>query len=180
MEKPGPHGGFEAAPQKQTIERCDNTSVGVIVTNSLHEVALLRRAKFPIAIAPPAGHEHPHGSPEHAAIAEVYEEIGLTIAISALRRTAIQKRRVDNQCRRPGGDHHLWSVFTANEFSGQIEPSPDETRGARWYPPREVEHLAERTRRLEAGHVSQEAWNREPGLEAVWLGFFAELGYVTQ
>lgn len=173
-----PHRSTETANQAG-IEACDNKSVGVIIRNKMGEIALLHRAKFPIAMAPPAGHEHPHGSPEQAAIMEVEEELGLSISLEGLRRTAIVNRRVNNQCRRPGGNHHSWWVFETTDYHGTMKPSADETKGAGWYSQRKLDYLAERTRQFEAGRVSSEAWRKEPGLEAIWLGFFAELGYVS-
>ena len=73
-------------------KNCDNKSVGVIIQNPEGEVALLRRAKFPVGMAPVAGHVDEHGSPEQAAIDEAAEEVGLHISLSGLRSTIIQAR----------------------------------------------------------------------------------------
>ena len=161
-----------------TPEMCDNKSVGVVITNTEGELALLRRARFPIGIAPPAGHIDDHGSPEQTAVDEVHEELGLMISFGGLHKTAIQERRVDNQCRRPGGDHHNWTVFETNQFEGGLRPDPDETRGADWYEPELVQALADRTRALQAGQIPQVDWEADPGLEEVWVDFLSELGYV--
>src|SRR5215207_2812720 len=85
------------------VPMCDNRSVGVVVRNTAGMLALLTRRKFPIGIAPPAGHVDDHGNSEQAAIEEVSEEIGVTLALSGLKRTTIANRRVENVCRRPGG-----------------------------------------------------------------------------
>lgn len=159
------------------INRCDNMSVGVILERD-NMIALIERAKFPFGFAPPAGHVDDHGSPEMAAIDEVFEEIGITISLDGLTRTVIENRRLDKSCRRPGGDHHNWWVFTAGEFEGDITASDDETRGASWVDLSRLQELADRTKLFQAGVVSDEQWQQSPGLEEVWLGFFAELRYV--
>lgn len=160
---------------------CDNISVGVIIESPEREIVLLKRAKFPIGYAPPAGHgdlDDEHGSIEQAAVGEVSQEVGLTIATEGLTRTVVNNRRVYNQCRREGGTYHNWFVFEARDYSGTITPSPDETQGARWYPQAEVQELADRTKDYEAGNVTEEAWAANPGLEPIWKDFFVELGRV--
>ncbi len=158
-------------------QECDNLSVGVIIENG-EAIALLRRAKFPIAVSPPAGHIDQHGSPEQAAIDEVHEELGLTIAAKSLVSTAITNRYVSNQCRRPRGDHHSWTVFQARDFTGELNPSPSETKGAGWYSRRQLQELADRTKALRTGQMNQADWQETPGLEEVWLNFMVELEYV--
>jgi 8-oxo-dGTP pyrophosphatase MutT (NUDIX family) len=160
-------------------KQCDNTSVGVIIKDNKGRVALLKRARFPVGIAPPAGHIDTHGTPEQAAIAEVAEELGLYITAGNLQKTIIQKRRVSNQCRRVGGDHHNWWVYEANKFEGRLNPDPDETKGAAWYDPAQLQELANRTTSFQAGHIGQSAWEASPGLEEIWLSFLTELGYVA-
>jgi 8-oxo-dGTP pyrophosphatase MutT (NUDIX family) len=160
------------------MKNCDNMSVGVIIQSPEGEFALLKRARFPVGIAPPAGHVDEHGQPEQAAINEVHEELGLVIAINGLLSTVIQNRRVDNQCRRPGGDHHNWWVYESGEYSGDLSPDADETQGAGWYSPDDLQVLADRTKAFQAGQVSQQEWETSPGLEEVWLDFFTELGYI--
>lgn len=157
---------------------CDNKSVGVIIRNDEGEVALLKRARFPVGIAPPAGHVDGHGSFEQAAVDEVSEEVGLAVTIEGLRRTIIDERTVDNKCRRVGGDHHEWVVYETNEYEGEISPDPDETKGAAWYDMAAIQALANRTKAFQAGEVEQSEWEKSPGLEEVWLDFFTELGYV--
>lgn len=158
---------------------CDNRSVGVILTNDNDEMALLTRGRFPIGIAPPAGHVDGHGSLEQAAIDEVNEELGVLLAIDGLRRTAIADRHVENVCRRVGGDHHLWTVYEARVGSAvQLEPDPQETKGAKWYPPKTVRALAVRTRQYQLGGVNESEWAIRPGLEPVWVDFIEEVGYL--
>jgi len=159
-------------------EYCDNKSVGVIIENEDGAIALLQRARFPVGIAPPAGHIDAHGSPEEAAVAEVGEELGIVVAIEGLRKTIIEGRRIDNLCRRVGGDHHEWWVFEANEPKSELKPSPDETKSAGWHDRTRLQELAKRTRAFRAGRIPEAEWEADPGLEELWLDFFVELGYV--
>lgn len=154
---------------------CDNTSVGVIIQNEAREVLLMNRARFPFGLAAPAGHIDTHGSPEQTATAEVYEEVGLYIPLSGLEKL-IDARKVDNKCRRKGGDHHIWTVFSARNISGHIVASKDETKGAGWYAPEVLQVLADRTRQStgKETHVGAQV------LELIWLDFFTELGFVTE
>src|SRR3981081_8933 len=123
---------------------CDHTSVGVIIENEQGEIALVQRARFAAGIAPPAGHIDDHGFPEQAAVDEVSEELGLTLAIEGLSRTVIQRRHVNNPCRRMGGDHHNWWIYKAANFEGNLLPNADETKGAGWYDNEQLQHLADR------------------------------------
>ena len=158
---------------------CDNTSVGVILRDEEGKYALLRRGKFPVGMAPPAGHIDEHGSPEQTAVGEVHEELGIELTLSGLRRTVIANRRVGNRCRQPGGDYHNWTVYEATVPAGApLKPSTDETKGAGWYNPDQLEQLADRTRAFHAGQIPAADWEASPGLEEVWLSFLEELGHL--
>ncbi|HUD05784.1 MAG TPA: NUDIX domain-containing protein [Candidatus Saccharimonadales bacterium] len=159
-------------------KECDHLSVGVIIEKD-EKIALLRRANFPIAISPPAGHVDGHGSLEQTAVDEVFEELGLIVPVEGLINTDIVNRRVENKCQRIGGDHHSWTVYRATDFGGNLNPSPDETRGAGWYDKKQYEILANRTRQMREGILTPEEWRQNPGLEEVWLGFLSELGYIN-
>jgi 8-oxo-dGTP pyrophosphatase MutT (NUDIX family) len=163
---------------ERLVERCDNKSVGVIVENEDGNVALLKRARFPVGMAFPSGHVDNHGSPEQTAVDEAQEELGLILALSGLRQTVIRGRYVNNPCRRPGGGHHQWWVYETSEFEGELRPSADEAKSAGWYSRAELQGLANRTRAFQAGQMSQAEWEARPGLEEVWLDFLAELRYV--
>lgn len=158
---------------------CDNHSVGVILTNENDELALLTRGRFPIGIAPPAGHIDGHGSPEQAAIDEVAEEIGVHLSLESLHKTIIRHRRVENICRRIGGDHHRWTIYQVAVSQIDLYPDPDETQGAAWYSQNEVQNLADRTRDYQSGRVSESGWIKQPGIEPVWVDFLTELGYIN-
>lgn len=158
---------------------CDNRSVGVVLTNDTGEYALLTRGRFPIGIAPPAGHVDGHGSPEQAAVDEVYEELGIALSIEGLKRTVIIGRRVGNVCRRTGGGHHVWDVYEATVAqSAELRPAPDETKGAAWCSRAAVQALSQRTAAYQAGEISAADWAARPGLEEVWVGFLRELGHI--
>lgn len=154
-------------------KECDNTSVGVIIENSDGRIALLERAKFPPGLAPPAGHIDEHGSPEQAAISEVREEIGLVIPPERLTLTPIANRLVHNKCRRSGGDHHYWTVFTATQ-KGLLTPDTQETKGAGWFTQDQLQRLAECALESEQGGADGQ---KNPVLERVWVDFMTELGY---
>lgn len=158
---------------------CDNRSVGVILTNEDDELALLTRGRFPVGIAPPAGHIDGHGSPEQAALDEVAEEIGVYLSLESLHTTIIRNRRVKNICRRIGGDHHSWTIYHATVPHVELRPDPDETRGAAWYLQSEVQNLVERTREYQIGALGEDIWTKQPGIEPVWVDFLTELGYVS-
>ena len=158
---------------------CDHTSVGVIVRDNEGRYALLKRARFPIGIAPPAGHIDDHGGAEQAAVDEVSEELGISVK-DKLQRTAIYERRVDNRCRREGGDHHIWYIFEATIESTKLRPSPDETKGADWYDQEKLQAFADRTDAYLAGKLSEADWEANPGLEEVWVPFLHELGYIKK
>lgn len=162
----------------QSPKVCDHTSVGVVLEDKQGNVLLLKRAKFPVGMAPPAGHIDDHGSPEQAAVDEVREEVGLMILPTALNKTAIQKRRTNLPCRRIDGDHHDWWIYKATDYSGDLRPSEDETKGAAWYSPGELQALADRTREFKAGGITIADYQANPGFDEVWLGFMVELGYV--
>lgn len=150
---------------------CDHKSVGVVITNEKDEVLLLDRARFPFGLAPPAGHVDEHGSLEQTAIDETFEEVGLQLVNLE---QVIHERRVDNTCRRLGGDHHMWTVFTARGDGGDITPNVEETHGAGWRSLEQLQHLADETRRSR----TREHKIGAQVLESIWLDFFTELGLV--
>ncbi len=151
---------------------CDNVSVGVILQNPQGEVLLLNRARFPYGLAPPAGHLDDHDNLEQAAVTEVYEEVGLSVATSSLVKV-IDARRVNNKCRRKNGNFHIWTVYTAENIEGQITASPEETDGATWQSPRELQQLADQTR----SNPERAHYAGAQILELIWLEFFTELGF---
>jgi hypothetical protein len=61
------------------MKTCDNTSVGIVITDHQSRYLMFDRATFPPGTAPAAGHIDDHGTAEDAARAEVEEELGLTV-----------------------------------------------------------------------------------------------------
>ena len=102
--------------------------------------------------------------------------MGFTVKALDLEETIISSYLLHNPCRRQGGDHHLWWVYIARDYSGQLRPDKDETDGAAFYTKDEVAKLAKRTKDLRQGNISQEEFDENPGLEEVWLDMLPLLG----
>lgn len=151
------------------MERCDHTSVGVVIENQQNQILLIERARFPFAIAAPAGHIDDHGGTHATALGEVSEEVGIALEESLLTEV-VSQRRIENRCRREAGDHHVWTVFYAHIGDAAIKRSLDETKSADWYSRNELNELAA-TPRTDL--------NASSTLEPVWLEFFKELGLVN-
>jgi len=155
---------------------CDNTSVGVIVTNGRGDYLMFDRATFPPGTAPAAGHIDDHGQPVDAARAEVAEELGLTVV--TLEEVAGGWR--NNRCRRlPGrrGVGHLWTVYRAT-VTGDLDPSVRETNNVRWLPADSLQSLADRTAEHAHGRLTGAEFTDRPGLEPVWVQWLADTGAI--
>lgn len=148
---------------------CDNKSVGVIIKNLSGAVLLIERARFPLAIAPPAGHIDEHGSSLKTAVNEVFEEVGVSLEAENLR-MVLSDLTIQNKCRR-GGDYHIWDVYEVTVDSDSFVASKDETNGARWYDKPELRDLIAQTR------LASQPNNQVDLLEPVWLQFFEEYGF---
>lgn len=158
------------------MKTCDNTSVGVIITNAAGDYLMFERATFPPGVAPVAGHIDTHGTPWDAAKAEVAEEVGLTV--TGLFHVTTGRR--NNRCRRlpgPRGVGHEWWIFRA-EVIGDLDPSERETRNARWIPAAELQALADRTSTYARGGISDADFAATPGLEPVWVQWLHEEGAI--
>lgn len=148
------------------MKTCDNTSVGVIITNEAGDYLMFERATFPPGIAPVAGHIDTHGTARDAAEAEVREEVGLTVVSLSEITTSWR----NNRCRRlpgPRGVGHQWTVFHA-VVTGDLNPSQRETRNVRWIPAADMQALADRTSAYAFGYVTDADFAAQPGLEPVW------------
>lgn len=149
---------------------CDNMSVGVLVMSGA-SLLMFDRGTKPTGVAPPAGHVDDHGTAEDAARAELWEETGLTAREVCL----LWEGWRGNRCRREGTTGHHWSVFRASAH-GVLDPSVEETRNIRWVPLEDLPVLADRTRQLTDGEITQEQFDAAPGLEPVWVGLLSSVG----
>lgn len=159
------------------MKTCDNTSVGVIITNETGEYLMFDRNTFPPGTAPVAGHIDTHGTPWDAAKAEVAEEVGLTV--TGLFHVTTGRR--NNRCRRlpgPRGVGHEWWIFRA-VVTGDLTPSERETRNARWLPADALQALADWTSVYARGGVTDADFAASPGLEPVWVQWLYEEAVVT-
>lgn len=148
---------------------CDHTSVGMIVWKD-EKILLIERASFPKGFACPAGHVDGDESYEISAKRELEEEVGLNASELEL----LIDKRMDNPCKREDGTWHHWKVFKT-KASGEIKRSLDETKNADWYDLNEIKNLSIRTQEYLGGEISEEEWDKNPGLEPVWFEWFKEL-----
>ncbi|MFC1410482.1 NUDIX hydrolase [Streptacidiphilus sp. N1-12] len=156
---------------------CDNTSVGVIITNAAGDYLMFDRATFPPGTAPAAGHVDTHGTFEDAARAEVEEELGLHVESL----TVVAGGWRNNRCRRlpgPRGTGHRWKVYTATT-SGDLNPSTRETRNVRWIAAADLQDLADRTAAYARGDLAVQDFTANPGLEPVWALWLHSLHAIT-
>lgn len=158
---------------------CDNASVGVLITDDRGRYLMFDRNTPPDGCAPCAGHVFDeHTGYTDAARAEVAEELGL----NAGRLTPLPAGGWrHNRCNRgpgPLGTGHRWKIYQA-EVSGELNPSPRETRNARWLTLREIQRLADRTAVYAHGRISAGDFAAAPGIEPVWVAFLADLHLIT-
>ncbi|MEV4078916.1 NUDIX hydrolase [Nonomuraea fuscirosea] len=155
---------------------CDNTSVGAIILDAEGRMLVFDRNTDPPGVAGPAGHIDDHGTADDAVIAEVAEEVGLTVASLDL---VVEAWRA-NQCRRlpgPAGVGHYWVVYRAG-VTGELTPSARETRNARWLSQHELQDLTLRTLAYARGLLTAEEFRAQPGVEPVWTAWLSLAGLV--
>lgn len=151
---------------------CDHTSVGMFVWQG-EKLLLIERAKFPAGFAVPAGHVDGDPSFELSAQRELEEEVGLKVEDLKL----LVEGRKDNMCRREDGTWHHWKLYEA-KTTGELKRSEDETKRAGWYSKEEIQHLAQRTEKYNSKEISDEEWEKNPGLEPVMYEWFKELAII--
>jgi ADP-ribose pyrophosphatase YjhB (NUDIX family) len=148
---------------------CDHTSVGMLVRNE-EKILLIERARFPFGYAIPAGHVDGDKSFEEAAKRELKEEVGL----EPISMQKIYEGRRENPCRREGGSWHLWKIYEVTT-EGEVNRSIDETKRANWFTKEEISKLATRTKEYLEKEISEDEWEKNPGLEPIMYEFFKEL-----
>ena len=170
------------------MKTCDNKSVGMLVRNDdKSELLLIERKKYNPGFAPPAGHLD-GDSWEAAAKKELFEEVGLrSVSLKLLLQKYLQ-----NPCKRENGTHHMWRVYEAARYDGEVKPSEDEAKSYLWA---SAQKLRELTLRLEefvkdnklsfgdlpalvAATNESAAWQKNPGLEPPWYILLKELGII--
>jgi 8-oxo-dGTP pyrophosphatase MutT (NUDIX family) len=157
---------------------CDNTSVGVIISDGRQRFLVFDHTTGRAGVAPVSGHVDGNPSPGQAAYIEVLEEAGLAIASVRLADTGWRR----NSCRRlpgPAGVGHTWWIFTASVRNPDLRPSPRETRNMRWAAKAELRVLAERTAAYARGEITDAGWAAQPGIAPVWVQWLARAGLVT-
>lgn len=151
---------------------CDHTSVGMLARKN-GKLLLIERRKPPFGFAPPAGHVDGDASFEEAARRELKEEVGLMAEKLGL----MIEGRKENKCRRARGDWHYWKIYKV-ETSGEVKSSLDETKQAVWLSLDELTLLSEKTKKYLAGNISEEEWQKNPGLEPAWYEWFKQLNII--
>lgn len=175
---------------------CDNTSVGQIIEllgEDLRRIVVIDRANYPQAKALPAGHED--GVEGDAGVRkEVAEEVGLTILENELVFTG----RIENPCKREGGDYHEWKVYRSFKTEGELKAGSDAKKAAivtlaelHLYAIRteyfmhkcmiSYDEVYNLTRSIfghdPSGSETDPEWKQNPGLEPVWYFILRQLGY---
>ncbi len=154
---------------------CNHTSVGIVVINTVGNLLLIERAKFPFGFALPAGHVEDGESFEEAAVRELGEEVGIkNVAL-----TLLAKGRKENPCRRENGTWHQWEIFGAirRVDEAEVKRSLDETKKTIWCDVPKFDELMLRAEKNLRGEISEEDWNTNPGMEPVmhdWLKALTE------
>ncbi len=145
---------------------CNHTSVGMIILRE-GQLLLIERKKFPFGFAPPAGHVDEGETYEAAAIREVIEEVGLVVN----NLTLLYEKDHANKCRREDGTWHHWCVYKG-ESLGKLKLSSEETKSFTWASKKQFQFLYERGLAYAAGHIAEDDWVLNPGLEGVWIEIF--------
>lgn len=105
---------------------CDHTSVAIIVRKDKH-ILFIERKQYNPGFALPAGHQDGL-SAEETARKELAEEVGLVAG--ELKQKS--RKTLPNPCKREGGTHHVWTIFEALRWHGEVRPNQNETTQAIW------------------------------------------------
>lgn len=149
---------------------CDHTSVGMLVWRN-DKLLLIERARFPFGFAAPAGHVDGDPTFEESAKREIKEEVGLETKEMEL----VAEGKKDNLCRREGGTWHYWKIYNIISTGDDIDRSKDETKHAGWYTKDQILELSRITEKYKNKEISEDEWQKSPGLEPVMYEWFKEL-----
>ncbi|RKS10007.1 ADP-ribose pyrophosphatase YjhB (NUDIX family) [Nocardiopsis sp. Huas11] len=159
---------------QKTAKRCCGTSVGVIIEDQDDRLLMVTRGWWPKGTAPVAGHvRDAHTAVADALVAEVQEEVGLTVTGDRL----LWEGHLPNLCaslpHQPLAGHY-WHLAAATA-EGEVVAAPGETKGADWYTPDQVRAMARATLvHYRAGGAAAD--QPDHSLEAVWLRLLFEAG----
>ena len=170
-------------------KQCDNTSSGIIFEKD-KKILLIKRFNYPEAIALPAGHLD-GDAPEENAEKESEEEVGLLVRDLLM----VWRGNINNQCKRENGNHHLWFVFRAIDWNGELKAGSD-AKEAFWASTKELNAFARRTEDFmkkynvpyhDVGRLTfaifgdpekkntDPEWKENMGLEPTWYKILKEL-----
>lgn len=160
------------------MRACCNQVVGVIIHDRAGRLLMFQRATPPAGVAPAAGHVGEHGDPEAAAIAEVREEVGLTVTgLELLATRWLPDSCGSRQLPGPQGFDHHWSIYRA-DVTGVVAVDVREAVNPRWCTPAQVQALADRTVDWAHGGLTDTQFTARPGLEPVWVLWLHHLGLI--
>lgn len=181
--------------EKVMPKRCDHTSVGQIIWDASGRILTIDRHNYPQAVALPAGHVDGDGCFAEATLRETKEEVG--VVIPEEKNCLVFQEKIDNPCKRKDGTHHLWGVYEARTWNGEVRAGSD-AKNFRWLTPTELQDLAFRTQQFsekyeisceQVGHLTKAifrddptgadtdlGWLRNPGLEPVWWYMLKKIG----
>lgn len=186
------NGNLDAMP----YHICDHRSVGQLILKE-RKLLLIERRNYPQAFALPAGHIDGKGV-YNAIISEVKEETNIIISMPG--NVRVFHERINNPCRRMGGNHHIWTVFSYENWSGKPKAGGDAKR-IRWVSPETLGRIAKRTEYFmekygipdtEIGELTtaifgtpnkpdtDQEWQEAMGLEPVWYCILKRLGLTGQ
>ena len=173
---------------------CDNTSVGQIIRDG-EKIVVIERANYPEAFALPAGHVDGDPNFYDAMVREIKEEAGLEVGENKL----VFEEDINNPCKREGGMHHLWKVYEALNWSGELKAGSD-AKKAGWFSLAELQRIAKRTEYFmkkygisynKVGELTianfgknptekatDSEWKQEMGLEPVWYHILKTIGVI--
>lgn len=148
-------------------------AVGILVWNEQDELLLLEKAEYPWGFTPPTVIVDQEQDPEEVARNRL-DELGL----ETHNLESVFDDRDEGREHPLNGTYCQWVVFEA-KFAGEYEGLSEEEPDATWASHEMLEALAKRTARYHEDQLSDEAWERQPGLDTSWHDILAELGVIT-